>query len=177
MAIFEGEMDRVLTLLRQKIRERGYTQLEVQKELSWGRSYISQLLTKQKALRVEQVLLILRVIGVDPGDFFLELYPPAASGAPWTVRDRNGSTVSGRRTSPVDSRADSSDPNCPARGSGNRRAVGELRALVRGLVGLLADKELIDLDDLTSAVRDSQTDWASPGLKDGKELTPGRSSH
>jgi hypothetical protein len=34
----------------------------------------------------------------------------------------------------------------------------ELRSLVRGLVGLLADKELIDLDDLTSAVRDLNDD-------------------
>ena len=70
----ERELDRVLTLLRNKIRERGFTQLEVQEALSWGRSYISQLLTKQKSLRVEQVLLILEVIGVKPGEFFGELY-------------------------------------------------------------------------------------------------------
>ena len=35
-----------------------------------SRSYVTQLLMKQKALRVEQVLLILKVIGVDPAEFF-----------------------------------------------------------------------------------------------------------
>lgn len=68
------EVDRALTLLRNKIREQGFTQLEVQEALGWGRSYISQLLTRQKALRVEQVLSILNVIGIDPSEFFAELY-------------------------------------------------------------------------------------------------------
>ncbi|NIQ93618.1 MAG: helix-turn-helix transcriptional regulator, partial [Desulfuromonadales bacterium] len=62
----EKEVDRILTLLRNKIRERGFTQLEVQEKLNWGRSYISQLLTKQKSLRVEQVLMILETINVNP---------------------------------------------------------------------------------------------------------------
>ncbi|MEM6797432.1 MAG: helix-turn-helix transcriptional regulator [Acidobacteriota bacterium] len=61
-------------LLRNKIREHGFTQLQVQEQLEWGRSYISQLLTKQKSLRVEQVLLILDVIGVEPAAFYGELY-------------------------------------------------------------------------------------------------------
>jgi len=42
--------------------------------LDWGRSYISPLLTKQKSLRVEQVLRILDVIEVEAADFFFELY-------------------------------------------------------------------------------------------------------
>lgn len=70
----ERELDRTLTLLRNKIREQGFTQLQVQAELSWGRSYISQLLTKQKSLRVEQVLRILQVIHVEPAAFYQELY-------------------------------------------------------------------------------------------------------
>ena len=74
MICIERELDGYLTLLRKKIRDRGFTQLEVQEALGWGRSYISQLLTKQKTLRLEQVLLILNVIGVDPGTFFRELY-------------------------------------------------------------------------------------------------------
>jgi transcriptional regulator with XRE-family HTH domain len=74
MDAIEKEVDRVLTLLRNKIRERGFTQLEVQSTLGWGRSYISQLLTKQKGLRVEQVLRILEVIGVDAFQFYAELY-------------------------------------------------------------------------------------------------------
>ncbi len=60
----------------------GVTQLEVQEALGWGRSYISQLLTKQKALRLEQPLLVLRVINVEPDDFFRELYH-LSSGEPY----------------------------------------------------------------------------------------------
>ncbi len=71
-------LDRCLTLLRNRIREHGFTQLEVQEQLGWGRSYISQLLTKQKALRLEQVLLILQVIGASPEEFFTTLFRRAA---------------------------------------------------------------------------------------------------
>ncbi len=67
-------VDRVLTRLRNAIRERNFTQLEVQEALGWGRSYISQLVTKQKTLRIEQILLILNVIGVEPEDFFGEIF-------------------------------------------------------------------------------------------------------
>ena len=81
--LLEKEIDRILTLLRNKIRERGYTQLEVQEKLGWGRSYISQLLTKQKTLRVEQILSILETIDVDPREFYAELYYlPVSSGRP-----------------------------------------------------------------------------------------------
>ncbi len=74
MINIDMELDRYLSLLRNKIRERGFTQLEVQGPLGWGRSYISQLLTRQKALRLEQVLLILKVIGVRrPRDVSLEI--------------------------------------------------------------------------------------------------------
>ena len=70
----ESEVDRCLTLLRNWIRERGFTQMDVQETLGWGRTYISQLLRKQKKLKVEQILLILDVIGIEPADFFGELY-------------------------------------------------------------------------------------------------------
>ena len=75
----EVEVERVLTMLRNKIKERGFTQLDVQQKLKWGRSYLSQLFTKQKTLRVEEVLLILDTIQVEPGEFYAELYPPAAA--------------------------------------------------------------------------------------------------
>ena len=37
MLAVERELDRFLTLIRNKIRQRGWTQLEVQRELRWGR--------------------------------------------------------------------------------------------------------------------------------------------
>lgn len=69
----ERELDRILMLLREYIRQSGYTHLKVQAKLGWGRSYISQLLTKQKSLQVEQMLLILEAIGVDFSEFLREL--------------------------------------------------------------------------------------------------------
>ncbi len=74
MTAIERDIDKWLTLLRNKIVERGFTQAEIQEALGWGKSYISQLLTKQKPLQAEQTLLILSVIGVDPGTFFTELF-------------------------------------------------------------------------------------------------------
>ncbi len=70
----DPEVDRYLTLLENKMRQQKFTQQDVQDALSWGRSYVSQLKTKQKKLRVEQLLMILQVIGVEPREFFAELY-------------------------------------------------------------------------------------------------------
>ncbi len=128
----ERQLDRILTLLRNKIRQQGYTQLEVQEVLGWGRSYISQLLTKQKSLRIEQVLLILNVIGVDPAAFFAELYPAGPS-------DR--SLVSG-------------GPPLEAL-RGEYRGV---RSLLRGLVDLLVNREIISADELSAVVHDDDDD-------------------
>ena len=135
----EREVDRVLTLLRNKIREQGFTQLEVQEALGWGRSYISQLLTKQKALRVEQVLLILNVLDVDPREFFQELYAAALFPA--------------RSTSVEDTRE----------GARIRRELEDLRSLVHGLTDLLLGAGVIGAEDLSSAVETASREPASDG--------------
>jgi transcriptional regulator with XRE-family HTH domain len=70
----EKEVDRMLKLLREKIRDKGFTQLKVQEALGWGRTYISQLFRKQKSLRFDQILFILQVIEIDAGLFFAEFY-------------------------------------------------------------------------------------------------------
>ena len=127
MVTVEPEVDRYLTLLRNKIRERGFTQLDVQEALGWGRSYISQLLTKQKALRVEQVLLVLSVIGIDAREFFQELY-----AVPLYPGNR-----------PIQ------DPEEEAR---LRRELKNLRAMVHGLADLLLGEQVINAEDLSIAV-------------------------
>lgn len=124
MVTVEHEVGRYLTLLGNKIRGQGFTQLEVQEALGWGRSYISQLVTRQKALRLEQVLLILRVLGIEPAEFFDELYGG----------DRG--TRAGSRAAP--------DP---------RAELAALRHEISGLAELLLEKGLIDADDLSTAVR------------------------
>ena len=131
----EAELNRYLTVIRNKIRERGFTQLEVQETLGWGRSYISQLLTKQKSLRVEQVLLILKVIDVDPEDFFAELYG-------WRER---------RFTAPEPPQA----PLEPAQAEAQQREILHLRGLLHGLVDLLNRKQMIDDEELRVAVEEA----------------------
>ena len=136
MITVEREVDRFLTLLRNKIREKGFTQLEVQEALGWGRSYISQLLTKQKALRFEQVLLILNVIGSDPRDFLAELYPealpPSTRFQPQPRMRREGSP---------------------------QGEVSEIRALLQALIDLLLEKGIIDAERLSAEAR---TERAKP---------------
>ena len=147
MRTIERELDRVLTLLRNKIRERGFTQLEVQEALGWGRSYISQLLTKQKSLRIEQVLLILNVIGVDPGDFFSELYQfPTASGADGRYGYRQAQ------------RGDAFDPGGGGADPELKRSFDELQLLIRGLVRLLSSKGLVQANELSVAVNAAKGD-------------------
>jgi transcriptional regulator with XRE-family HTH domain len=72
------EVERILLHLQHAIRDQGFTQLQVQEALGWGRSYISQLPTRQKSVRLDQVLSILGVIGVDPGGVGLHHNRPSA---------------------------------------------------------------------------------------------------
>ncbi|MCP3962330.1 MAG: helix-turn-helix transcriptional regulator [bacterium] len=120
----DSDVSRFLTLLRNKIRQQGFTQLEVQQTLGWGRSYISQLLTRQKNLRLDQVLLILETIGIEPESFFAELYWPAA---PYLAS----------RTSAPQRQA----TELPAQ-------LRDLKNLLAGLVKVLAEKQLIAAEDL-----------------------------
>ncbi len=125
----EPTIDRALTLLKNKIREHGFTQLKVQQRLGWGRSYISQLLIKQKALRLDQVLLILNVVGADPVDFFAELYRlPRATGA-------HGQAL-----------ADTAE------------SIAEQRRLLGDTVDLLLEKKIIAAEDLVGAVANVSTE-------------------
>ncbi len=140
----EKEIDRILTLLRNKIREQNFTQLEVQDALGWGRSYISQLLTKQKSLRVEQVLQILAVIGIGPVQFFAELYHfPEGEFSP------------GAEAQDVAVRA--VDPSALAQ---LQEELEEQRQLVRDLIRLLVAKKVFTLEELTGSLQLSGEDRA-----------------
>ena len=127
----DHEVDRCLTLIRNKIRECGSTQVEVQESLGWGCSYISQLFTKQKTLRVDQVLSILGVLGIDPGDFFRELY---------------------RYEAPSQGAARSEFAPPHAGTAELRRELGDLRALVHGLTKLFLETGIISDEELSAAL-------------------------
>ncbi len=126
----DHEVDRYLTLLSDKLRGQGYTQLEVQRALGWGRSYISQLVTKQKSLRLDQVLMILDAIGVKPKEFFAELYNPAHHYA--------------RAPAPMSQET-----------AAMHRELPRLTTYLRAVQQQLLDKGLISADDLDAAVENA----------------------
>ena len=68
------EVQEVLELVGQMMKRQKRTQLEIQQELGWGRSYISQLMTGQKSLRLDQLVALLTALRVRPPVFFAELY-------------------------------------------------------------------------------------------------------
>ena len=135
MRRIERDLDRILTALRRRIRERGFTQVEVQDRLGWGRSYISQLLTKQKALRIEQVVMILDAIGVRPEELWDEIYylrAPGTPSPPLLVRP------------PPEVRM--------------RRDLKQMRVLVESTVALLKKHSFITDDELASAIMEVEAE-------------------
>ncbi|MCP3959080.1 MAG: helix-turn-helix domain-containing protein [bacterium] len=133
------EIDRILAHLRTVVHDRGSTQMEVQDALGWGSSYISQLLTRQKGLRLDQVLMILKVIDVDPATFFDQIYHFNDS-----VRSLRRSRIT---SSPV-----RGTPNATALRAGVRR----LRLRLDRLVELLKQKGLISDIELAHAIEKSR---------------------
>ena len=149
MRTIDRDVDRCLALLRSRIRGRGFTQLEVQGVLGWGRSYISQLLTKQKALRFEQVFLILEVIGVEPDLFFAEVFQYPTSGRPPGRRRQPGGPTTAhwpRRGAAAALTGPHQAPQLP------REELHRLQAVHDGLVSLLKAKGMFTATELTHAI-------------------------
>ncbi len=82
----EAEMRRIVALLRSKIRRSGFTQRQVEESLGWGRGRIWRLAKKPRSFRLKPLLLVLGVIGVEPAEFFRELYgdpTPPGDASEW----------------------------------------------------------------------------------------------
>ncbi len=138
MTSIERQLDRYLLLLRNKIREKGYTQLEVQERLGWGRSYITQLLAKQKTLRLDQLFSILQVIGVDPREFFAEL----------NAGPRRAPTGRRRPLEPSDASPE--------------KELGDLSSLLKGLAKLLIEKKVITAMELSVTIQVAEAESKLP---------------
>lgn len=134
MRAVKRDLNRILNVLRYFIEQRGYTQLEVQETLGWGRSYISQLLKQHKALRFDQILLVLNVINVDPGEFWAEVYPPHQVRA-FNRRPRGRGRGASIQSGTIDS-----------------IELQPLRTLLNAVVKTLTDKQLITTEDFEAAV-------------------------
>jgi transcriptional regulator with XRE-family HTH domain len=129
----KGDLTRIRDTLRRYIRVQGFTQMEVQEALGWGRSYISQMLGAQVPIRVEQVLQILKIIDVKPEVFFGEVYGFGPRYEPGFPRLAPPFGLAGE----VESRL--------------RAQFATLRKLLGGLVGALERKSLISVAELHRA--------------------------
>lgn len=66
-------VDRFHSLLRQRIREAGFTLRSVSRKLGWHEDYASQLFRGTPRLRVDQAFELLGAAGIDPAGFFADL--------------------------------------------------------------------------------------------------------
>src|SRR5947199_10833567 len=70
----EVEVRRVAEALREAIRRGKSAQRQVERALGQGKGYLSQLFGGNVDLKVKHVFAILAVLGVEPDEFFLDLY-------------------------------------------------------------------------------------------------------
>ncbi len=68
------QLERCNEQLRDEIRARGCTQVELSVKLGKNKTYVSQVLTYDRRLRVDVLLEILKVLDVDPGKFFANAF-------------------------------------------------------------------------------------------------------
>lgn len=78
------EVTQVVRLLRERIRDAGWTLRAVARELGWHEDYLSQLFRGSPQLKLEQLFAVLRVIDLSPADFFAGLASSFAD--PWPAR-------------------------------------------------------------------------------------------
>ena len=140
-----AEIDHILDFLRLKMKERGFSQVRVQDHLGWKGSYISQLFNRTKALRVEQLLMILDTIGIEPLEFFSEYYllfknPPPSTMDPIAEMAADEALFGSRRRT-----LEFQTAGFVERFFGS---FTEVRTLLRGLIHLLVSKGLIQMEEL-----------------------------
>jgi len=81
----EAEVRRVAEALRDAIHRRRSSQRKVEQALHQGKGYLSQLFNGNVDLKLKHVFKVLEVIGLEPDEFFLDLYEK--SDPVGTVRD------------------------------------------------------------------------------------------
>jgi transcriptional regulator with XRE-family HTH domain len=80
MAAARKETRRQIRVLRELIREKEITQVELNDRLEWNRSKVSLLLNEKTRMTQIDLFLILEALGVPPAEFYARVY--AASGPP-----------------------------------------------------------------------------------------------
>jgi transcriptional regulator with XRE-family HTH domain len=70
----EVETQRLADVLRETIHRSKISQRQIERTLGQGKGYLSQLLSGNVDLKVKHVFAVLAVIGVEPEEFFQEIY-------------------------------------------------------------------------------------------------------
>jgi len=77
----ESETERLVNLVKVCLRILGVSNRELARRLEMSPSYVSKLLSGSSELRLDHLIRICKVTGLDPGEFFALAYPvrPAAT--------------------------------------------------------------------------------------------------
>lgn len=75
----EQAVERLRRALGRRIRDEGKSLRTFEERLGVGRDYLSQLLRGSMHLKVKHLFAILEALDVEPGEFLLAVFPPAAA--------------------------------------------------------------------------------------------------
>jgi transcriptional regulator with XRE-family HTH domain len=81
----DPETERLVNLVKVSLRILGVSNRELARRLGMSPSYVSKLLSGSSELRLDHLVRICKVTGLDPGEFFALAYPvrpaPTSTGA------------------------------------------------------------------------------------------------
>jgi transcriptional regulator with XRE-family HTH domain len=92
----DSETERLVNLVKVSLRILGISNRELAHRLKMSPSYVSKLLSGASALRLDHLVRICKVTGMDPGEFFALAYPARPAGTATGARLRaflEGSTA------------------------------------------------------------------------------------
>jgi transcriptional regulator with XRE-family HTH domain len=76
----DSETKRLLNLMKDCLRSLGVSNRELARRLEMSPSYVSKLLSGSSNLRLDHLIRICKVTGLDPGEFFALAYPVRSAG-------------------------------------------------------------------------------------------------
>lgn len=74
--MLDEEVRRALQLLEAVIQAAGFSEEELETKLDAAPGYVGRLLAGEIELKLRHILAILQALEIDPGQYFLSLYPP-----------------------------------------------------------------------------------------------------
>jgi transcriptional regulator with XRE-family HTH domain len=85
----DSETQRLVNLVKVSLRILGISNRELARRLEMSPSYVSKLLSGASDLRLDHLVRICKVTGLEPGEFFALAYPVRSSPTPTGLRLRS----------------------------------------------------------------------------------------